>query len=41
VPVNDAALAATGVQVVRADVAHPDGGHDEVRLANALVALGK
>ena len=41
VPVDEARLAATGVQIVPADVAHPDGGHDEVRLADALVALGK
>ena len=41
VPVDESRLAATGVEIVRAAVAHPDGGHDEVRLADALQALGK
>lgn len=41
VPVDEERLRLAGVEVVRADVAHLDGGHDPLRLADALVRLGK
>jgi uncharacterized cofD-like protein len=36
VPVDDRALAHTGVEIVKADVAQPDGGHDPIRLGRVL-----
>ena len=41
VPVDETRLGEAGIEVVRADVANPDGGHDPARLADALARLAQ